>query len=162
MLLEEFGLTESELKNLIELVAPAFSDTINYKTFFNFLRQNIPHMDVPTTGRPESDGEHMVDVPQTASQELPLSDPADLSVSLFSEKITPLVRKEIHDALDDFNARHGLMGSVPPRELLLILVQSSLKVSTQELKEFVEALPRAETSTGEETILIEDLKRLIN
>ena len=45
VLLEEFGLTEPELKNLIELVAPAFSDTINYKTFFNFLRQNIPHMD---------------------------------------------------------------------------------------------------------------------
>ena len=104
----------------------------------------------------------MVEAPQTASHELPLTDPNELSVSLFSEKVTPLVWKEIHDGLDEHNSRHGLIGTITPKELLLILVSSSLNVSTTELKEFVEALPRGESTTGEEAVLIEDLKRLIN
>lgn len=86
----------------------------------------------------------------------------DHTVSLFSTKITPVIKAEIKDALDDLNSKQALRGTIKPDELLLILIQSSLKVSTDELKDFVQALPKAQSDRGQAVIAIEDLKRLIN
>lgn len=154
ILVEEFGLTEKEVKNLIQLVAPAFDDNINYKSFFNFLRSNVTQNE-PVEGmmQPVS--------PREEEETYNLTSDTDRKINILTAMITPVIKAELLDALDSYNSRVGLRGTITYQDLMMVFLESSLKVETSVLKEFVSALPREEDERGEETWRIENLKGLI-
>lgn len=75
--------------------------------------------------------------------------------------MNPIVKSEIKESLDQLNIRWGLSGQITEDELILVLVQSTLKASTSEIKDFVHAIPKARTQSGQLVMSLEDLKRII-
>jgi hypothetical protein len=131
VLVDEFGLTEGEIKNLLELVSPAFEETINFKTFFSFLRTAIHQTEQLEHPAPSEEGEREEEEPAAP----------DHRVQNLYQYLTPVNKADIRDALEDFDSKHGLRGTINSKDLLLLLVESSLDAGIQTVKDFVAALP---------------------